>query len=188
MATRAHAIPSYPFERDVSRRRRPVVFQTNDPVVLPRGRSWDINSGLIAAAAAATLLVAGATYAVYYTEPSPLAETPSASLEREYVPDADFGRLNAMKALSGPQLAAPVAAPLESTSVAPPSSQSGAASMSRDDHEVIINDSAPGVQDSLPQPAGSAAPYPSPTIAPPEVMAPVEESPSPSMETENPYR
>lgn len=191
MASRAHAIPSYSFDREVSRRRRPVVFQTNDPVVLPRSRSWDINGGLIAAAAAATLLVAGATYAVYYTEPARLTATPTASLEREYVPDGDLARVNALKALSAPTIAAPV----ESMSMpAMPATtestfDSGAGFMPSTRSEVIIDDSAPGVQDTLPQPAEqgpTTAPYPNPTTTPPDAIAPAEESMT--LDTENPYR
>src|ERR1041384_4661707 len=185
MASRAHAIPSYSFEREVSRRRRPVVFQTNDPVVLPRSRSWDINGGLLAAAAAATLLVAGATYAVYYTEPARLAQTEAAPMERDYVPDGELARVHALKALSAPAVAAPVAAPVESMSVpqapAESSFDSAAGLMPRTSSEVVIDDSAPGVQDSLPQPAEnqpSTAPYPNPTTTPPDAIAPTTSEPT----------
>lgn len=204
MASRAHVFPDYSYGREVSRRRRPVVFQTNDPVVLPRSRSWDINGGLIAAAAAATLLVAGATYAVFYSEPTRLAETEAASLQREYQPDSDWARVNALKALSGPVVATPRAVemstlPTEATAPSTPSSfDSGAGLMPASRSEVIINDSAPGVQDSLPQPSEaqpSLAPYPNPTTTPPDAIAPREESTTPGLESttpaldnENPYR
>src|SRR5215216_4254197 len=98
MASRAHVIHDYSLR---SPHHRPLRFQTNDPVVLPRSRDWDINGGLIAAAIAATALVAGATYAVSYTEPPQLAATPTLSLEREYEVDPDLARGNALKALSG---------------------------------------------------------------------------------------
>jgi hypothetical protein len=186
------------------------VFQTHDPVVLPRSRSWDINGALIAAAAAATLLVAGATYAVFYTEPSRLdarlgaTETPP--LQREYTPDSHWGRVNAMKALSGPIVAAPRAVEMSSSPAdmsAPSSFDSGSGLMPasgsftpstslapRTDSGVVIDDSAPGVQDSLPQPAEnqpSLAPYPNPTTTPPDAIAPAPES-APALENENPYR
>lgn len=206
MASRAQVFPEFSYGREVSRRRRPVVFQTHDPVVLPRSRSWDINGALIAAAAAATLLVAGATYAVFYTEPSRLNATETPSLQREYTPDSHWARVNAMKALSGPIVAAPRAVEMSSSPAdtsAPSSFDSGSGLMPADGSftpstslaprtgsEVVIDDSAPGVQDSLPQPAEnqpSLAPYPNPTTTPPDAIAPAPES-TPAVEGENPYR
>lgn len=214
MASRAHVIHDYSFHGDTPRQRRPVRFQTNDPVVLPRSSSWDINGGLILAALAATALVTAGTYAVYNTAPPALAETPTAPLERDYQPDAEVAHANALKALSGPTLAAPDAPkpvsslPLESqdtssgsgtTTTATPSSTSSRSG----DSEVIVNDSAPGAQDSFPQPSDNqsrlapSAPYPNPTMTPPEGIAPSEETPrdvapadtsEPLPVRENPYR
>lgn len=204
MAARAHVIPDYSLQ---PRQRRPLRFQTNDPVVLPRSRDWDINGGLIAAAVAATALIAGATYAVYYTEPPKLAATPTLSLERGYEVDDHFSRGNALKALSGAAVAAPdslngalspgVALPpgddgLSTSSAAIPQRSAGS--------EVVIDDSAPGAQETFPQPdAGEpaqssvapAAPYPNPTTTPPDAIAPPEaepQTPTPALDPENPYR
>lgn len=195
MASRAHVFPDYSYGREVNRRRRAVVFQTNDPVVLPRGRSWDLNGGLLAAAAAATLLVAGATYALYYTEPARLAETPTESISREYVPPADFARINALKALSAPAIVTPEtmssASPAEATTAPMSSFDSTSPLVPSTSREVTIDDSAPGVQDSLPQPAEnqpSTAPYPNPTTTPPDAIAPTEEPGTPGLDGENPYR
>ncbi|RYZ06894.1 MAG: hypothetical protein EOO73_13970 [Myxococcales bacterium] len=206
MASRAQVFPNYSYGREVPRERRPVVFQTHDPVVLPRSRSWDINGGLIAAAAAATLLVAGATYAISYTEPARLGPTAAPALEREYVPDSDWARLNALKALSATPAPAALSAPADMMSVPPTATEaarssfdSSAGLVPRTSSEVMIDDSAPGVQDSLPQPAQlepSTAPYPNPTTTPPDAIAPPSEaaptpgmdSASPALDNENPYR
>jgi hypothetical protein len=198
MASRAHVIHDYSLE---PRQRRPLRFQTNDPVVLPRSRDWDISGGLIAAAVAATALVAAATYAVYYTEPPKLAATPTLSLERDYQVDPELARGNALKALGGPVLAAPD----RFTSALPPADDglSGStlgSSSPRAGDEVIINDNAPGAQDTFPQPGAvqpdqsSVAPpatYPSPTSTPPDAIAPPDvqpQTPTPVLDPENPYR
>lgn len=210
MASRAQVLNDYSLRGDLPRQRRPLRFQTNDPVVLPRSREWDISGGLLAAAAAATLLVAGATYAVYYTEPPRLAETPTAPLAREYQPDGDWGRVNAMKALSSPVVTAPTATESMSTPAEEPdrsftsmgssSTANGLSpSASMPDtglspqvgSEVIIDDSAPGAQERFPQPAENqprSAPYPNPTTTPPDVIAPAPDSTLPGLDTENPYR
>jgi hypothetical protein len=185
MASRAQAI-DYSFQGQSPRQRRPLRFQTNDPVVIPRSRDWEISGGLIAAALAATALIAGATYAVYYTAPAKLAETPTTSIERELEPNGDYARANALTALSGPAVAAPDAPHLMSEPLVTPEATSDVANRS----EVVIDDSAPGVQETLPQPAVNqptttpAAPYPNPTITPPEMVAPAAEPADP----ENPYR
>jgi hypothetical protein len=102
MASNAHAFHPDPYDRQ----RRPLRFQIADPTE-PRTPGSGVNRGLIAAAAAAALMVAGATYAVYYNEPAPLAETQAAPLEREYQPLVDFAQANASKALSGSVASAP---------------------------------------------------------------------------------
>jgi hypothetical protein len=201
MASRAHVFPDYSFHGDAPRQRRPLRFQTNDPVILPRSRSWDISGGLIVAALAATALVAAGTYAVYYTEPPRLAETPTASLERDYMPDADLARANALAALNGPAFAAPesfkpVADAPESGAPTSSEGMSTAPSFSGGS-EVIINDGAPGAQDTFPQPSESQSklapspPYPNPTTTPPDAVAPPEPAvPDPADRSleENPYR
>jgi hypothetical protein len=188
MASRAQVI-DYSFQGHVPRARRPLRFQTNDPVVLPRSREWDISGGLIAAALAATALVAGVTYAVYYTAPPTLAETPTLSLEREYQPNADLARTSALKALSGPAVAAPDAPHLMAEPLVTPAAPSETSDVPNRS-EVVIDDAAPGAQDTFPQPVETqpmttpAAPYPNPTITPPEAIAPAAEPADP----ENPYR
>jgi hypothetical protein len=185
MASRAQAI-DYSFQGRAPRPRRPLRFQTSDPVVIPRSRDWEISGGLIAAALAATALVAGATYAVYYTAPPALAETPALSLERDYEPNHDFARASAITALSGPAVAAPDAPHLMSEPLITPETSSDVPNRS----EVMIDDSAPGIQETLPQPVENqptttpAAPYPNPTTTPPEALAPTPDPADP----ENPYR
>jgi hypothetical protein len=193
MASRAHVIHDYPLQ---PRQRRPLRFQTHDPVVLPRSRDWDINGGLIAAALAATALVAAATYAVFYTQPPQLNATPALSLERDYEVDPSFARVNALKALSGPVIAAPdrFNASLPPANDGLSTSSVGHESWSGSG-EVMINDSAPGVQETLPQPdqpsAMPPATYPNPTSTPPDAIAPPDvqpETPTPVLDPENPYR
>lgn len=185
MASRAQAI-DYSFQGHTPRPRRPLRFQTNDPVVIPRSRDWEISGGLIAAALAATALVAGATYAVYYTAPPTLTETPTTALEREYEPNRELARASALTALSGPAVAAPDAPRLMSEPLVTPEATSDVPNRS----EVLIDDSAPGAQDTFPQPTENqltttpAPPYPNPTTTPPEALAPAAEPANP----ENPYR
>ncbi len=187
MASRAHVINDYSF-RDSPTHRRPLRFQTNDPVVLPRSRSWDINGALIGAALAATTLVAGATYAVFYTEPTRLAATPAVSIERDYQPNSDWARVNVMKALSGPVVVTPsVVQPLMSTTPVAEMSSAPTADTVPNPSEVVIDDSAPGAQDTFPQPAESqpsAAPYPNPTTTPPDLTAPDAST----LDRDNPYQ
>jgi hypothetical protein len=176
---------------------RPLRFQTYDPVVLPRSRSWDISGGLIGAAAIATLLVTGAAYAISYTETPSLGVTEAPALEREYTPDDSFARASTLKALSGPMVVSPAAAWVETSAPHLESAWESAAPSTADASEVRIDDSAPGVQESLPQPAedqAATAPYPNPTTTPPDVIAPTE-VPSPTglesapvTSEENPYR
>lgn len=189
MASRAHAI-DYSLQGNVPRQRRPLRFQTNDPVVIPRSRDWEIGGGLIAAALAATALVAGATYAVYYTAPPTLAQTPTTSIERDYEPNPDWSRANALTALSGPATAAPDAPHLMSEPLVTPEMTSSSLSDVSSRSEVVIEDSAPGAQDTFPQPSENqptttpAAPYPNPTTTPPEALSPASGTADP----ENPYR
>lgn len=163
MASRVQVYPDYSY-RGEDRRHRPLRFQTNDPVVIPRSRGWDGGGPVLAAAAASALLVAAGTYAVFSTVP-PLAETPTAPLSREYVPDAALASASALRALSVPTMSAPEAERVE---------------VRESRSEVLIDDSAPGVQESLPQPLSeepSTAPYPNPTSTPPEEIAPDDENP-----------
>jgi hypothetical protein len=64
-----------------------------------RSRAWDGGAPVLAAAAASALLVATGTYAVFSTVPS-MANTPTAPLSRDYVPDPNLASGSALKALS----------------------------------------------------------------------------------------
>lgn len=180
MASKAPVFPHHAYGPAVPRQRRPVHFQAHDPVVLPRSRDWDLSAGLIGAAAIATLLVTGATYAVYYTEPPRLTPTEAPALEREYLPQGDVARVNVARALSGPVAAAPSAAAYQRSG---PAATPSAPSPLSSDREVSIDDSAAGVQESLPQPLENqpnVTPYPDPTTTPPDAISPPDD--------ENPYR
>ena len=206
MVARAHAVHDYSFAGAPPRPRRQVWVQDDEPVVLPRGRS-ESRSGamLIVSALLAGVFVASATYAVYRTAPPELAETPTLPFTRSWEPDADLTRASALNALLGPALAVPsveralASEPMGLSEVTQPSSPS---------NEVTIDDSAPGLQESLPQsgsdsrsftpepvrppesPPSPAAPYPNPTITPPEMVAPpssTPEAPVIDLDQENPY-
>jgi hypothetical protein len=217
MAARAHAVHDYSFAGASERPRRQVWLREDDEVVLPRGRGSQVTGALVLSAVLASALVAGAAYAVYWAAPPELAATPAAApLTKEWRPDDAVTRANVLKALRGPAAATPAAAaPLatEEPADAPPVTQ--AAPQERD--EVIIDDSAPGLQESLPQPAAPQtadqqptltqpmlpdpilpkketpdapeAPYPNPTTTPPEMTNPPADSwpDLPKLDPQNPY-
>jgi hypothetical protein len=199
MAARAHAVHDYSFAGTSARPRRQVWIQDEEPVVLPRGRS-EARGGavLVISALLASVLVAGATYAVYRTAPPELAETPTAPFTGTWEPDPALTQASALNALLGPAMAVPGvdSSPSEAASATDVPTQTGAP------REVLIDDSAPGLQQALPQPAPEpnlnteppsstpAATYPNPTITPPEMVAPPSSSPeAPTSDSsgENPY-
>jgi hypothetical protein len=184
MASRAHAIHDYSLIGAPERHRRQVRFETNDPVVLPRHHATGITAGLLGAGAAAIALVAGATYAVYYTGLPSLEETPAVATVNDWHPDQQITAAQLTNVLSGPTIAV--------RDLPIPGIADG-----YNEPQVIVNDSAPGAQETFPQPAepsmstAPAAPYPNPTTTPPEGMAPPEASPqtpTPAVEPDNPYR
>lgn len=98
MASRVQVYPDDSYRGEDRRQRRPLRFQTNDEVVIPRSRGWDGGGPVLAAAAASALLVAVGTYAVFSTVP-PMTETPTAPLTREYATDPNLASASALKAL-----------------------------------------------------------------------------------------
>ena len=205
MVARAHAVHDYSFAGAPVRPRRQVWLQDDEPVVLPRGRSESrAGAALVISAVLASVLVAGATYAVYRTAPPELAETPTAPFTKTWEPDAALTQASTLNALLGPAMAAQS---VEGTTLSEPAPAAQGAEQSR---QVMIDDSAPGLQEALPQPAPEqrtfepeplrppevppssmpAAPYPNPTITPPEMVAPPSSSPEAppvTSEPENPY-
>jgi hypothetical protein len=189
----------------------------DDEVVLPRGRGTQVTGALVLSAVLASALVAGAAYAVYWAAPPELSEAPAAApLLKEWQPDPALTQTNIAKAMQGPALATPAletATPTETEATAdvpqaPPS-------RSRD-REVILDDSAPGFQETLPQPptpnvaeqpaltepqlpdpilpkkeapSSPDSPYPNPTTTPPEMSQPPADSwpDLPKLDTQNPY-
>jgi hypothetical protein len=202
MVARAHAVHDYSFAGAPVRPRRQVWLQDDEPVVLPRGRSESrAGAALVISAILASVLVAGSTYAVYRTAPPELAETPTAPFTMAWEPDAAVTQASTLNALLGPAMAVPgVEGP---TTLSEPASTSDVPAQTGSSREVIIDDSAPGVQQALPQPAPElgtvnaeppsslpAAPYPNPTITPPEMVAPpssTPEAPPVNLDAENPY-
>jgi hypothetical protein len=208
MVARAHAVHDYSFAGSPVRPRRQVWLQDEEPVVLPRGRSESrAGAALIISAILASVLVAGATYAVYRTAPPELAETPSTPFVKAWEPDAVLTQASTLNVLLGPAMAA------QSVEGAPLSEPAPASEGTGQSREVIIDDSAPGLQQALPQPAPEpsplvpdpstlvpdpstlapeppsstpTAPYPNPTITPPEMVAPPE-APPVDLGAENPY-
>lgn len=220
MAARTHSVHDYSFARDSERPRRQVWLRDDrddDEVVLPRGRGTQITGVLVLSAFLASALVAGAAYAVYWAAPPKLSEGPAAApLVKEWHPDPALSQANFAKAMQGPAAAAPaVDAPTISETTSEASHAAPAVAHDRDD-EVILNDSAPGFQDSLPQspkpnvaeqpeltqptvpdpilpkkeaPANPDSPYPNPTTTPPEMTQPPADSwpDLPKLDTGNPY-
>jgi len=196
MASRAHAIHDYPFATPHGRARREVWYRTDDdPVVLPRSKSYGISLRSALAALIASGLVVASSYALFSSPQPKLGETAAAPLWRDWQPNLDVERANVTNQLSGPALAVP--------SIGSPTTTDFAAdtpimSPARPD-EVIIDDSLQLKSDQPPSPPAQApeavpAPYPNPTTTPPEGIAPdaapdaSPATPTPSLDPENPYR
>lgn len=217
MATRAHAAEDYSLRGAPERPRRQVWLRDEDydPVVLPRGRDRSISGVLIASAVLASALVGGGAYAVYRSAPPELSETPTLPLQKNWEVDPAVTQANIAFALRG-RPAAPAAASVppaasdDAGMVAPPVTRAAPTPRKASGDEVRLDDSAPGFQESLPQPTDNApampsavmpvpevpilpdspdAPYPNPTTTPPELSAPPAEdgSSSPPIDSENPY-
>lgn len=205
MASRAHVI-DYAFTHPQPRARRPVQYRNdavqyrNDPVIVPRSSVWRAGGGLIASALAIGAIVAASAYGAYHTEPPPLAETPTAPLVSSWQLDSLVQDARVTNLLAGPAHAVPNVARPNDTSAFDDepfiSTPSGPA-----DH-VIIDDSAPGVQEHLPgvapespvvpsNPGVEPPAYPNPVTTPPEGIAPpntAPQTPTPALDPENPYR
>jgi hypothetical protein len=200
MASRAHVIPDYSFSNPQARPRRPVILYRNDPVVVPRSSVWSAGGGVIAAAVAIGAIVAASAYSAFRTEPPTMAETPVLPLEDTWQLDTLVQDAHVTNLLAGPTRAVPsLAAPNDASAF---DDEPFVSSPSPPD-EVIIDDSAPGVQEHLPgvtpeapvTPSAPAVeeskPYPNPTTTPPEAIAPpstTPQTPTPVLDPENPYR
>jgi hypothetical protein len=201
MASRAHVLYDYPLHRDSRPPRRGARRSTDDPVVLPRVSAFSMSGGLIIAALTAGALVAGSAFDLFRVPtPAVMAETPTTPLERDYRVDQVPAAASITNQLSGPTHAVPQAGLMSEAEPSEdvPLFSSESSQISGDSSrgpEVIINDSAPGAQDSFPQPPSAApaanpAPYPNPTTTPPDGIAPesAPQTPAPVLEPENPYR
>jgi hypothetical protein len=225
MAARAHAVHDYSFAGASQRQRRQVWLRDDDEIVLPRGRGTQITGALLLSAALASALVGGAAYAVYRAT-APTAQAPvqlgpapaGAPLFKEWQPDRALEQANVARAMQGPALATPAVA----QAVAPSDDEGNlpeaapAMARERESREVIIDDSSPGLQESLPQPpapdvaeqpeltqpslpdpilpkkeapSSPDSPYPNPTTTPPEMSQPPADSwpDLPKLDTNNPY-
>jgi hypothetical protein len=211
MASRSHVIHDYRFGGSPTRSRREVWYPDEDPVVLPRSSSWSVSGGLIAAALTASALIAASVLSISYRDAPPqLAETPTAPLEREWQPDSQVAQANVVQALNHRALSVPSAVSVANLPLEADTPSDGGRVRStpsrRESHQYPIDDSAPGAQERFPQPPQSKplvpetpvlpvdlpqAPYPNPTMTPPEGVAPSDaapETPTPELERENPYR
>ena len=225
MAARAHAVHNYSYAEASQRPRRQVWLRDDDDeIVLPRGRGTQITGALLLSAALASALVAGAAYAVYRAT-VPTAQAPvqlgpapaGAPLFKEWQPDRALEQANVARALQGPALATASvaqAAPSDDESDLP--GPAPAVTRERESREVLIDDSSPGLQESLPQPpapdvaqqpeltqpslpdpilpkkeapTSPDSPYPNPTTTPPEMSQPPADSlpDLPKLDTGNPY-
>lgn len=198
MASRAHAVRSYSFGNDAPRVRRDVWYRREDPVVLPRSRGFGVDYRLIGAALAASALVTLATYATFYTSPSPLAETPTEALAREWAPDVEMARASNLVLLSGPAHATRSvgATEHESDEVFFDASSGTAGPLSSDDERAFPHETTPRTSLSEESAVTTKAPadpiaYPDPIRTPPDAIAPSTssaETPAPVTEPDNPYR
>jgi hypothetical protein len=216
MAARAHAVHDYSFAGASERPRRHVWLRDDDDeVVLPRGRGTQVTGALVLSAVLASALVAGAAYAVYSAAPPELSQAPAAApLLKEWQPDPALTQANIAKAMQGPAIATPaVEAPMATEATADVLQAPPVPSRER---EVILDDSAPGFQETLPQPptpnvaeqpaltqpqlpdpilpkkeapTSPDSPYPNPTTTPPEMSQPPADSwpDLPKLDTQNPY-
>ena len=205
MASRAHVLHDYSFGRGSERPRRELRFRTDEPVNLPRTGMLRLGGGLILAALTAGALVAGSAYAVLYVPAPAMAVTPTTPLTRDFAANPELGRANVTNQLSGPAHAVPQLGTLGPIEEDVPMFSHESSSDSSPSSEVLIDDSAPGAQQTFPQPNQSSslppetpalpattpeAPYPNPTLTPPEGIAPdaSPQTPTPALDPENPYR
>lgn len=205
MASRAHVLHDYSFGKRPGRARREVWYGAEEPVTLPRAGLLRASGGPLLAGLTAAVLIAGSAYAVLYTPPPAMAITPTTPLTREFVPDPQLARANVDNQLSGPAQGVPETDRLGAPFAADEPLFSGDRERGS---EVLIDDSAPGAQQSFPQPSSTQsdpsaappesvlpdttpqAPYPDPTLTPPEGIAPdtAPSAPSPGIDPENPYQ
>lgn len=195
MASRAHVI-DYAFHHPQPRPRRPAHYP-NDPVIVPRSSVWRAGGGVIATALALGAIVAASAYAAYHPEPPALAETPTAPLVSSWQLDSLVQDAHVKNLLAGPAHAVPNVARPNDTSAF-----DDEPFVSTPTDHVVIDDSAPGVQEHLPgvAPESPAVPsnpgverptYPNPVTTPPDAIAPPDtapQTPTPALDPENPYR
>jgi hypothetical protein len=195
MAARAHAVHDYSFSKSSDRPRRQVWLRDEDydPVVLPRGREGSLSGGLILSAVLASVLVGGAAYALYWASAPAvpaMAATPALPLQKTWEVDPAVTQANVAFALQGRPIAqaaaapAPVVSPEDlPTTKAMPSREMTADELERRESrsqsnksEVILDDSAPGFQESLPQSDQQTAPLVDPAV--PDAVTPKPEAPA----------
>jgi hypothetical protein len=189
MASRAHVIYDYP-SNDAFRPRHNVWLGNDDePVVLPRRQSWDLNFTLVASALAAAALTLSATYALYGGSAPTLGPTDTAEVTPNWTPDSEPWRAALFERLIGRAQAVPS---LGEIAVEPehqvvPSEQAAPA------EPELTGDEPSAASPSRPE-APAPAPYPNPTTTPPDIPAPgalpaplAPTSPSPEQAPDNPY-
>lgn len=211
MASRAHLIHQYP-PSGALRPRREVWFRSDDePVVLPRRRSSDVNFTLVAAGLAAAALTFGAAFALYGASAPVLAPSEPASITPSWTPDPEPVRATLVERLSGPAPAAPGLVQGVRDASDPPQQSSSLATGETGERELTGDEASllskpPETSFTIERPVkpgelGAApagqrpeapieAPYPNPTTTPPEVMpqdAPSLPAPAPAREQDNPY-
>jgi len=212
MASRAHVIHDYSYGRRSERPRRDVWYREEDPVVLPRASIWSSSGGLILAALAVGGLIAGSAYtAVHRPASEPvLADTPTPPLVTpDFQLDPEIQRARVTNLLSGPAyavtergeaIAEPDAAGASAAASpsSPPAFVAGKQHMNADDAGSRAHDASPAAPKVPSTDTGASdleglprAPYPNPTITPPDGVAPPDtppEAPTPVLgpESEHP--
>jgi len=199
MASRAHVIHDYSYGRRSERPRHDVWYREEDPVVLPRASVWSSSGGLILAALAMGGLIAGSAYTALHRPASEpvLAETPTPPLVApDFQLDPEIQRARVTNMLSGPAYAViekgeaiaepdEGAASLEAASSSPPAIVAGKQHMTVDDASSRTPDASPAAPKEPSTDTGTGAdlqslphaPYPNPTITPPDAVAPPDAAP-----------
>lgn len=204
MASRVHAIhPGYGVGPATPRHRREVWYRSSeDPIVLPRGRSSSGGSlAVLVSAAIASSVILGGAYAVLSGPAPAMAFTPSEPVNTNWQMDPQPAQATLARAMQGPALAVPNT-DLPGTTL---EEQAAGSRQPSSEPEVIIDDryqlrpdvASPKRPDVMPAPAETPAkpespsvPYPNPTTTPPDAIGPELnlDKPTPGLDPENPYR
>jgi hypothetical protein len=212
MASRAHVIYDYPSHEALTPPRRDILFRGDDePVVLPRRESWNVNFTLVASAIAAAALTLSATYAIYGSGSPTLGPTEAAELTPTWIPDAEPWRAALFERLLGHAQAVPsvgeIAAEPEHEAASPEQAAPAERELTGDESSALapppetpftierrVTPDEPSLAPPAQPEAPAPAPYPNPTTTPPEIPAPravpaplPPSSPSPLQAPDNPY-